>query len=267
MKLRQAGIYIGVLLLFASANAMAFTGARMMKKKTAAVDPCLSVVPIGTVCSGGAIYAGTFDGGTYMVTRSGCGEIPAGQIVGSGNSAYPSADFTPTCSGATDSLIKTWNNGTGNYYDIPGAETVAAAATKSSSSYRGNVNTAAVASETVTGNGGYHAAARYCDRLNYSGYTDWYLPSKSELTYMYCKSRTSGGATYPNEDPNCATYGYASGANVLPGYNTAGSGSNFYYSSTEFAANGAWFISFANGQSQNGWTKTNAYLVRCVRRF
>ncbi|MGZ3781327.1 MAG: hypothetical protein ACXVCY_11820 [Pseudobdellovibrionaceae bacterium] len=30
-------------------------------------------------------------------------------------------------------------------------------------------------------NRGYHAAARYCDKLSYGGYTDWYLPNRYEL--------------------------------------------------------------------------------------
>ncbi|WP_413288423.1 DUF1566 domain-containing protein [Bdellovibrio sp. HCB337] len=221
-------------------------------------DPCDGVgVAIGTQCDGGAIYAGQFDSGKYMTTPGGCSYEPSGTTT-----SYSATDFTPTCSG-TDSITKAWR-GAANNYDIPGAENVTVVTTKSSSSYRGDVNTAAIAAITNSAEGGYHPAARYCDKLDYGGYQDWYLPSKSELAHLYCKTRTSGSVSYPNEDANCATYGYATGTEVVPGFRTTAS---YYWASTETSSSAATTIKASDGTQTVTGAKSTAYYIRCVRRY
>ncbi|MFS4459885.1 DUF1566 domain-containing protein [Bdellovibrio sp. HCB2-146] len=222
-------------------------------------DPCDSPgVTIGTVCQGGSLFSGNFDGGKYMITPGGCEYEPSGTTT-----SYPATEFTPNCPGTTDAITKAWR-GTANNYDIPGVENVTAVATKSSSSYRGNANTAAIVAITNTSEGGYHPAAHYCDKLNYGGYQDWYLPSKSELAFLYCKSRTSGGVSYPQEDPNCATYGYAIGTDLIPGFRTT---ANYYWSSTEASTSAATTIKISDGTQTVTGAKSTAYYIRCIRRY
>ncbi|RYF61430.1 MAG: hypothetical protein EOO39_31560 [Cytophagaceae bacterium] len=56
-----------------------------------------------------------------MTTPGGCSDIPAGSVSGgSGSTSYANSDFTPASCSGTDALIKTWNDATGNYFDIPG---------------------------------------------------------------------------------------------------------------------------------------------------
>jgi hypothetical protein len=220
-----------------------------------ASDACLAASPTpGTVCTGGAIYLGSLSPGAtsgtgtdkYMTTPGGCGEIPAGQIVGSGASAYPNADFTPTCSG-TDALTKYWNDGTTNYYDIPGLTNyttttgVGNGASNTDVNYGGPTtgNTPTIVAITAAGQGGYHAAARYCDKLSYGGYTDWYLPNRYELNLM---------------NTNKAS---------IPGLDVTG---NWYWSSTEYATNTAWIQRFSDGYQSTDY-KVNANRFRCLRRY
>jgi hypothetical protein len=220
-------------------------------------DPCAgtpanSECP-GSVWTGGAIFLGTLSPGAtsgsgtdkYMTMPGGCSDIPVGSVSGgSGATSYANSDFTPaTCSGS-DSLIKSWNNGWLNWYDIPGLTNYTTTtgtgngATNTDVNY-GSTNATSIVAITAGGNGGYHAAARYCDRLNYGGYTDWYLPNRFELNLMWT-NRTS-----------------------LPGLVTSGS---WYWSSTEYVNSHVWLQRFSDGnQSATGTFIVN--LVRCVRRF
>ena len=197
-----------------------------------------------------------------MVMPSGCGDFTGS----TGAADSPAGDFTPICNnGTTDTLGKNWNNGGFlNPYDIPGVETVTPATQKSSSSYRGNINTAASVTITASNEGGYHPAARYCDKIDYGGYTDWYLPSKSELAYIYCKVKPATHAeSRPQEDPNCAAYDGKTG--LLPGFDQTGG----YWTSTEVDSSGyyAWIQNFQDGNQFNSRLKDMAALLRCVRRF
>jgi hypothetical protein len=225
-----------------------------------ATDACLAASPNpGTVCTGGAIYLGSLSPGAtsgtgtdkYMTTPGGCGEIPAGQIAGgSGPSAYSITDFEPTCSGGTDSLTKYWNNGTTSYYDIPGITNYATTygigkgALNIDANYGGPTtgNTPNIVAITAAGQGGYHAAARYCDKLSYGGYTDWYLPNRYELNLM---------------NTNKAS---------IPGLDV--SGFYYYWSSTEYTYTivYVWNQKFSDGL-QDYAQKADASRLRCVRRF
>lgn len=221
---------------------------------TTTTDPCSASPTAGTICTGGAIFLGTLNPGAtsggavvnrYMTTPGGCGEIPAGQIVGTGASAYPNAFFTPTCSG-TDSLRKSWNDGISSFAVVPGLTDYTATvgfdkgAINTDIDY-GSTNTTNIIAVTAAGSGGYHAAARYCSKLNYGGYTDWYLPNRYELNLMFINAAS------------------------IPGLDRTGS---YYWSSTEYGSTAAWAQDFSVGSGyQSQGNKANQCLIRCVRRF
>ena len=73
------------------------------------------------------------------------------------------------------------------------------------------------------------------DSQNYQGFSDWRLPTKEELNVMYINRDTIGGFS-----------------------------TSFYWNSTEFNANLAWFQYFSNGSQDYGYKYFNL-LVRCVR--
>lgn len=219
-------------------------------KKRAAADPC-SVSPTpGTVCTGGAIFLGTLSPGAtsgsgtdkYMTTPGGCGEIPAGQIGGgSANSAWPNADFTTTCPGTTDVVYKNWNNGTTTWYNIPALTDYGGTVGYGNSGINLDADYGSVATTTLAGitsgaQGGPHVAAMYCEKLNYGGYTDWYLPNRQELHLIIANQASIGGITASN-----------------------------YWSSTEKSNVYAWIESNTGYQSDD--PKNDNVFVRCVRRF
>ena len=216
-------------------------------------EACYST--IGSACTGGAIYLGVLSPGAatgtgtdrYMTTPGGCGEIPAGQRVGAaGPTSYPNADFTPTCSG-TDFLIKTWDDGNGTAYDIPAVGSYTQdygdsfGATNIDANY-GSTNTTNIVAITDPAQGGYHAAARYCDKLSYGGYTDWHLPNRYELNLFNIHKA------------------------LIPGLDVSGL---WYWSSTEYGNMAAWDQRFDDGyQLSNGMNKSfSTKSFRCVRRF
>ncbi len=218
-------------------------------------DLCLGSSPLssGTVCESGAIYLGSLSPGAtsgngtdrYMTTPGGCEDIPLESISeGSGTNSYALDNFTVTCSG-TDSLSKSWNDSSFNYYDIPGLENyILTSGTghgeiNEDSNY-GSANTDVIVAITLQSQGGYHGAARYCDKLVYGGYDDWHLPNRYELNLMYTNR------------------------SVIPGL-VQGS-NDHYWSSTETSTNGAWAQRLSDGAQIYG-DKANPLLIRCVRRF
>jgi hypothetical protein len=88
---------------------------------------------------------------------------------------------------------------------------------------------------------GSPGAAFLCYNLSINGYSDWYLPSHSELDWLY-QNRI-----------------------VIGGFNTNTTGS-WYWSSTEFDANNAEFINFNNGFDGN-YYKNISLNVRPIRKF
>jgi len=240
-----------IFLLFNSSMSYAQLTPWAMFQQKGPTDPCLGSPSPSDVCDGGAIFLGTLSPGAtsgsgtdrYMTTPGGCGEIPAGQIVGSGATAYPSADFTPTCSGS-DSVVKTYDDGTVKAYDHPtlpnytGTTGLGSGASNIDLNY-GSTNTATLAANTDPAKGGYHAAALYCDKLVLNGYSDWHLPNRYELNLFFTNKAS------------------------IPGLNVAGA---FYRSSTEGGANAVWIQRFNDGNQQNT-AKNQTRIVRCVRRF
>lgn len=206
----------------------------------------------GTVCTGGAIYLGSLSPGAvsgsgtnkYMTTPGGCSDIPAGSVSGGGGpTSYANADFTPASCSGTDSLTKTWNDGSDNWFGVPGLSPFTnyggtGFGASSTDTYYGSTNTTNIAAITSPAQGGYHAAARYCDKLVYGGYNDWYLPNNYELNLMW----TNTGS--------------------IPGLN-AGS---YYWSSSELNNSASWAQRFSDG-NRGGYHKYHSHLVRCVRRF
>ncbi len=85
------------------------------------------------------------------------------------------------------------------------------------------------------------AAFKACKDLNVGGYTDWYLPARAELDYLYNnKALLEAG---PMTDFH----------------------SFFYWSSSEWSGNDVWGIVFADGNTYQGG-KTSNVNVRCMRR-
>lgn len=134
----------------------------------------------GDICDGGARYLGSASDivtvesivSRFMVTPSGCGEIPADKIAGgSGVTAYSFGDFESTCSDVD--VKKAWSNG--NTYDNPDLLNGFYLEDR-----YGDENTNALSLKYKETEMGISAAARYCQNLVYGGYDDWYLPSITE---------------------------------------------------------------------------------------
>jgi hypothetical protein len=97
----------------------------------------------------------------------------------------------------------------------------------------GQANTTAIVGTcTTTG-----IAAQICNALVTGGYSDWFLPSKLELSLMYTNKTAIGGFT---------TYGY--------------------WSSTQHGSGTAWVEYFSNGLKATA-NKNDAYHLRAVRAF
>ena len=86
------------------------------------------------------------------------------------------------------------------------------------------------------GNTGTYAALE-CAQSKRSGYSDWFLPSKNELNELYKQKSVVGGFV-----------------------------SGYYWSSSEYLSNFAWYQYFRNG-IQTSYYKDNASYVRAIRAF
>jgi hypothetical protein len=84
-------------------------------------------------------------------------------------------------------------------------------------------------------------AAHLCTAYSNAGFTDWFLPSKDELYYVY---------------ENLKARGYALGFT-----------SNRYWSSTQYDADHAWYQNFGNGGQDSYYTKKSVFNVRPIRSF
>jgi hypothetical protein len=81
-------------------------------------------------------------------------------------------------------------------------------------------------------------AARICGDLVLNGYSDWYLPSRDELSMLYSNKAFIGGFA-----------------------------AAYYWSSSEFNNDFAWVQIFASGYQDSLYSKDYANYVRAVRAF
>ena len=121
-----------------------------------------------------------------------------------------------------DQKKATWYNG--NY--IVANATGAAVGT-------GQANTTAI----VTAQGAGNYAASVCDQLELNGFSDWFLPSKAELSLLRTQKTAVGGFANP-----------------------------FYWSSTEYNSHYAWAQNFNNGRQDYG-NKNSTPSIRAIRAF
>jgi len=105
----------------------------------------------------------------------------------------------------------------------------------------GAMNTAMIVATQMADNQSGNFAAKVCADYSVTmggiTYGDWYLPSKYELNLLYQQKVVVGGF---------ASY--------------------YYWSSSEYDANLAWFQGFSNG-NQNVYGKDSTFDVRAVRAF
>lgn len=155
------------------------------------------------------IYVGIYNGRQYFTTPGGCT-----------NSA------TPTCAGGLDNPNQAWadNSGTTAY-------NINAVATDS-------FTDGAAQSNYLATNYTDTEAAEFCESMNYAGYTDWYLPSIRELSFLYQQGQHISGFQW----------------------------SGVYWSSTEASNTHAWLFYFLEGYAAPV-NKIMNYQRRCVRRF
>lgn len=210
-----------------------------------AYDPCYGK-SIGQACEGTtALYAGELTGfGKYMVMPSGC------------------ADDTsdPTCSGGADTVTKSYNDGSTNWYDIPSITNHTADASRTTVAQAGDVLGPIIAAITAPAEGGVHQAAKYCEDMQFGGYDDWYLPAKSEMSFIYCHAAvTVHPAGKPGDDPDCVIAGGKTSA--LTGFVE-----DHYWTSTESHAVEAYRLRFSDA-NLNKNSKAASLYVRCVRRY
>ncbi|MEZ0391635.1 MAG: DUF1566 domain-containing protein [Pseudobdellovibrionaceae bacterium] len=199
----------------------------------------------GSSAANGPINVGTYDGGTYYVMPGGCDGTTS----------------DPTCSGTDGAAVqRKWFGSTGSAVDILSLTNIASAATASPQLEKGDFTTAFLVTQPSISS---DSAADYCNDMDFGGYTDWYLPSKSELAFIYCKAQVSLHSTWnPQEDPNCVAFGGKT--STLKGFVT-GVSSQYWSSSEGYSSNYAYYQSFYDG-TQTEVNRMSSLYVRCVRR-
>jgi hypothetical protein len=164
----------GTLTLSVTLTTPAGTGAARTATVAKATNWCddpsaLASASPGAACADGSIYAGSLSGKHLITHVSGCGYEPSGT-----GSTKPSAAFTPTCTGGTDSITKQWGS----------------VATEGAISLTdGRLNTNQLLADAQ----GTNPAAAYCQHLNLHGKTDWYLPAQDEFDLLYQRRAAIGG--------------------------------------------------------------------------
>ncbi len=94
------------------------------------------------------------------------------------------------------------------------------------------------------------SAAQLCDNLNFSGFSDWYLPSLDELNLMYSARYEINRVADIDNDPSTVTFNHY----------------DYLWSSTEAKSGTAWLVHFAVGESNTN-SKANGFPVRAIRKF
>ena len=146
-------------------------------------------------------------------------------ILQPGDPGYVAGEFHGLISATTDQIINiTWNWGGSN---VSTGATGTALGT-------GNSNTNTIVN--VYGSGTY--AAKLCFDLVLNGYSDWYLPSREEMSKMILNKNAIGGFSSAN-----------------------------YWSSSEFSGTNAYYSNFTSGSSNLVGAKNTVANVRAVRSF
>ena len=146
-------------------------------------------------------------------------------ILQPGDPGYVAGEFHGIISAASDQIINiTWNFGGSNVQT--GASGTAIGT--------GNSNTNTIVN--VYGNGTY--AAKLCFDLVLNGYSDWYLPSRNEMSKMILNKNAIGGFSSAN-----------------------------YWSSSELDSLNAYYSNFTSGNSNLTGSKNSVANVRAVRSF
>lgn len=218
--------------------------------------PDSSTVKLGQACSGGGICAGVFKGTNRMILPGGCHTTS--------NPTCTGCDGYDSCGGSENWFSKVWRGSGGTNTDIPNVTNVASDSTVATQD--GNLATAEIVAHASNGS---DSSAKFCDNMVFGGYSDWYLPSKSELTYLYCNSTFSGvrDTGYPQEQPNCA--GDYNGPNAaFTGFHPSAT----YTTSTENNSSNVWTIYFSNLPSNNSGLisingKVSSGKIRCMRKY
>ena len=106
---------------------------------------------------------------------------------------------------------------------------------------KGKSNSVSILKEAVRKDGGFNWAAHACSILNINGYTDWFLPSRDELQYMYGNLHIQGLGNFRYDK---------------------------YWSSTSKNNSGSrwWCEDFSNGKNKKRSFRRE-YNVRAIRQF
>jgi hypothetical protein len=151
-------------------------------------------------------------------------------------------------------------------------KTAQTSTTGTTSSFDGAANTAAM----VTAGIADHPAAEFCKNLNIGGFTDWYLPARSELDIAYFNlkpgtgnNNTAAGINNYSVPTRTMTYSPAYPAQTtLPLFNTSSEAfvTGIHWVSDQLSATSTYFVNMTNGQLSAD-LKTLGYRVRAFRRI
>jgi hypothetical protein len=136
-------------------------------------------------------------------------------------------EAAPALNGVIDNAGRAWSTGGNQNISVPDANGIVIGT--------GYKNSLAIAAQT--GNVTASSAAMAARAYSGGSKTDWYLPSKDELTELWTRKITVGGFENTN-----------------------------YWSSSEFNASNGWRRAF-QGSSQSGGGKSNAFYYRPIRAF
>ena len=130
----------------------------------------------------------------------------------------------------------------------------------------GRANTEIITAQTCMGDDNSVSAASIAKAYNGGGKTDWFLPSRKELD-AFCNEFFTGSTGINNSTDTCKGSGNNNSVTGETNGTAWSFAADFYWSSSESSANGAWSQNFLHG-SQHFRTKyLNFFYVRPVRAF